>query len=179
MPEKNIEADSQSHPASCAVPGLTLANRRLLISMLNRDQRPWLGTEIAERGRDGGVAVAKRPWHNYIELKQARGNQPGELHLGDDAADSDYRHHWWRGLHRLTARKSFSPVIKSLVAEAATATKGAARNPALLLLPDQFRPLLLPPGNCLDSSHPSHYRAPCGSCAFFSIAERNPPMSMM
>ena len=67
--------------------------------------------------------------------------------------------------HRLTAGKPLAPVVKSLIAEAAIPAKDTDRKPALLLLPDQFCPLLLTRRTCLDSSHPSHYRTRPSSCA--------------
>ena len=50
-------------------------------------------------------------------------------------------------------------VIKRLIAETAVPAEGTHRKLAFPLLPDQARPLLLLRGYCLDSSHPSHYRA--------------------
>jgi len=67
--------------------------------------------------------------------------------------------------HRLTDGKPFPPVVESLITEAAIPAKDTDRKPALLVLPDQFCPLLLTRRTCLDSSHPSHYRALSSSCA--------------
>ena len=66
---------------------------------------------------------------------------------------------------RLTSGQGLSPVIESLLAEAAITARGSHRKPALLLLQDQLRPLLNPCVVWLDSSHPSHYGRFSALCA--------------
>src|SRR5271155_5841818 len=60
--------------------------------------------------------------------------------------------------YRIAAGKALAPVVENLIAEAAITAKSTDRKPALLLLPDQLRPLLLIRCTRLDSFHPSHYR---------------------
>ena len=73
--------------------------------------------------------------------------------------------------HRLMAGKSLAPVVESLIAEAAIPAKDTHRKPALLLLPDQFCPLLLTRRARLDSPHPFHYRTrPCSGTRGVHIA---------
>ena len=67
--------------------------------------------------------------------------------------------------HWVTATKPLAPVVESLIAEAAIPAKDTDRKSALLLLPDQFCPLLLARRTGLDSSHTSHYRTRPGSSA--------------